>query len=139
MKKSVLVLGLVGILTVGGTVLAFADSATEEKGINGATQNKTTAIEALMETGVSFEDAKAKSLETKYQAVDKKVELGEITVEEGQEIKDTLKARTDACTTPGENRGSEDCGLNLGLGNGQGKGLGNGQGNGNGLKNGQCR
>ncbi len=134
MKKSLLTLALAGVLTVGGTVMAFADE--NEVATGGYRQNGTTGVESLIDSGVSFEDAKTQNLERNYGRVDAAVERGTITLEEGQEIKDEMKANSDVCTTPGENQGThEGYGLNQGLGgngSGKGRGMGNGAGQGQG-------
>lgn len=155
MKKSVLTLALAGILTVGGTVLAFADDTTPQLGFR---NNGTTGIQSLIDGGLTFEEAKNQMLETKYERVDAAVENGTITADRAEEIKTEMQANLEDCTTPGEMQGTHDgYGLNAGLGgrgngncdgtglgqgSGSGKGFGQGQGagkgNGMGMKNGAC-
>lgn len=141
MKKSVLTLALAGILTIGGTVIAFADEAIEtyQCRVNG-----TTGVQSLMNEGLSFEEAKDQMLANKFERVDNAVERGTITAERGEEIKAEMEERSESCTTPGEyQENCEGYGLNQGGGNGQGLGKGNGTGVGNsqgrGMRNGSCR
>lgn len=137
MKKSILTLAIAGVLTVGGTVLAFADN-TEALGCFG--KNGTTGVQYLMEEeGLTFEEAKTQKLEEKFQRVDAAVERGTVTAEEAVTIKAEMESNSAQCTTPGENKGTCDgYGLNQGLGgNGEGCGLGNGSGAGNGCGKGQ--
>lgn len=131
MKKSVLALALAGVLTVGGSVLAFADEAAV---ITGFRHKGTTGVQTLMDGGLSFEEAKAERLEQNYARVDAAVERGIITADEGAAIKAEMESNSAACTTPGENQGThEGYGLNQGLGgNGIGQGAGHGRGNGGG-------
>ncbi|AOR24827.1 DUF2680 domain-containing protein [Clostridium taeniosporum] len=135
MKKSILTLALVGILTVSGSVLAFADEMSTSK------SNKTAGVQALIDNGLSFEDAKNEMLNIKFERVDKAVENGNITAERGEEIKEEMRTRSESCTTPGENKiNKSGYGLNK-ASNNSGKfkfGNGNGKGNGMGMKNGSC-
>lgn len=155
MKKSILTLALAGILTVGGTVMAFAE---ELEPMRGNRNNGTTGVQQLINDGATFEEAKAIKLEEKFERVDAAVENGTISAERAVEIKDEMEAKSAECTTPGERAcDGEGYGLNQGLnGNGkcdgtgvgkgnkngsgmsQGKGQGKGKGNGMGLGNGSC-
>ncbi|WP_125153291.1 hypothetical protein [Clostridium rectalis] len=118
MKKALIALGLVGLLSagVGGTVLASTNVA------NVGESNKTTRVESLMDEGKTFEEAKSEMLKEKYDRVDAAVKRGAITLEEGKKIKEDMLTNLDKCTTPGENRNShERYGLNRGM-KGSGKG-----------------
>lgn len=137
MKKSLLTLALAGVLTIGATVLASADEVQVRNG------NEECSVQSLVDGGLTFEEAKAQSLEERFARVDNAVANGSITAERGEEIKAEMKAKSDTCTTPGENKGDcEGYGLNQGLGgngacDGTGAGLGQGKGNGNGNGNGK--
>lgn len=138
MKKSFLVLTLVGILTVGGSVMAFADDTK----VNSENNNAKTKIETLMEEGASFEEAKSTMLKSKLERVDEALKNRTITQERADEIKTEITERVGNCTTPGENKGEKPkYGLNKNMkqnGNGIGKGNGNKNGAGMGSKGGQC-
>lgn len=131
MKKSVLTLLLAGVLTIGGTVVAFADDIAPILNCN---QNGTTGVQSLMNDGLSFEEAKEQMLNVKLERVDTAVENGVITSERAEEIKNEMEVNSESCTTPGENRGTyEGYGLNQGTkgnGNCDGTGKGNRRGNG---------
>lgn len=134
MKKSVLTLLLAGILTIGGTVVAFADDIAPILNCN---QNGTKGVKSLMNDGLSFEEAKEKMLNVKLERVDTAVENGSITSERGEEIKSEMEFNSEACTIPGENRGTnEGYGLNQrAKGNGKCDGTGQGNRRGNGRFN----
>lgn len=137
MKKSILTLTLAGILTVGGTVLAFADDLVENYEYR---QSGSTRVESLVNGGLSFEEAKDQMLASKFERIDEAVERGTITAERAEEIKVEIEDRAENCTTPGEYR--ENCegyGLNQGLGKVAGAGSGYGNGQGRGMRNGSCR
>lgn len=140
MKKTILTLALAGILTVGGTVLAFADEATSTAGRRGCADG-VTKVQELIDNGVSFEDAKLQMMDEKIAKIDEAVKNGTMTEEKANELKAQLKERTESCTTPGENRNNGEGGMGLGLGKGNGNGKGMGKGNGNGmrLRNGSCQ
>lgn len=122
MKKLVLSLVIVGVLTVGVTVSAFADEIVSR----GFRHTGTTAVETLMEEGLTFEEAKSQRLESNLERVDAALERGTITEEEAAKIKVDMESNSSQCTTPGEKQGShEGYGLNQGL---NGKGQGNGKG-----------
>lgn len=117
MKKVLMSLGLVGLLSVGVGVSAFASTNTTNGGYR---NNGTTGVESLMDEGKTFEQAKSEMLKNKYDRVDAAVERGTVTLEEGKKIKEEMKTNSDKCTTPGENRDShERYGLNKGI-NGKG-------------------
>lgn len=136
--KSLITLVVAGALTLGVSVFAFASEPVANALNCGFRQNGTTGVQNLIDQGKTFEEAKAEMLEVKYDRVDAAVESGNITAERGQEIKDEMKANSDSCTTPGENRGNSE-GYGLG-GNGTGAcdGTGVGQGKGMGRGNGGC-
>lgn len=135
MKKSVLTLLLAGILTIGGTVIAFADDISQ--GFN-CGQNGITGVQALMNGGLSFEEAKEEMLNLKLQKVDTAVENGIITSERGEEIKSEMESNLESCSAPGEKINScEGYGLNQGI-KGNGKCDGSGRGNGRGASGVNC-
>ena len=88
MKKSVLTLLLAGVLTIGGTVIAFADGIAPMLNCN---QNRTTGVQGLMNDGLSFEEAKEEMLNVKLERVDTAVENGVITSERAEEIKNEME------------------------------------------------
>lgn len=88
MKKSVLTLLLAGVLTIGGTVIAFADDIAPMLNCN---QNRTTGVQGLMNDGLSFEEAKEEMLNVKLERVDTAVENGVITSERAEEIKNEME------------------------------------------------
>ncbi|WP_252234546.1 hypothetical protein [Clostridium sp. ZS1] len=136
MKKSILTLVLVGVLTISGSVLAFADeiSTTSDYKSNG-----TTGVQTLMDKGLSFEEAKSEMLNVKFERVGKAVENGNITAERGEEIKEEMRTKSETCTTPGENKTNEQgAGLNKASNNSGKFQFGKGKGNGLGMKNGLC-
>ena len=89
MKKQILTLLLAGILTIGGTVVAFADDIAPRLNCN---KNGATGVQALMNGGLSFEDAKEEMLNIKLERVDTAVENGVITSERAEEIKGEMKS-----------------------------------------------
>ena len=99
MKKYPLTLLLAGILTIGGTVVAFADDISQRFNCR---QNRNTGVQALMNGGLSFEEAKEEMLNLKLQKVDTAVENGIITSERGEEIKSEMEFNLESCSTPGE-------------------------------------
>lgn len=110
MKKSILVLLLSGVLTVGGTLVAFADDISERFNCS---ENKTTGVQCLINEGMTVEEAKEEMLNRKFERVDKAAEEGTITSERAEEIKNRMKSNSEACTTPGEGRANgEGYGLN---------------------------
>lgn len=118
MKKSIITLGIVGVLTLGGGIIASASETTNTASTCGLGKNGTSYVQQLMNEGKSFEDAKKEILERNYSRVDAAVERGTITKERGEEIKAEMKANSDSCTTPGENKNNHSrYGLNKGLGN----------------------
>lgn len=130
MKKSVLTLLLAGVLTIGGTVIAFADDIAPMLNCN---QNRTTGVQGLMNDGLSFEEAKEEMLNVKLERVDTAVENGVITSERAEEIKSEMEVNSESCTTPGENReNNQGYGLNQRRnGNGSCDGTGRGYKKGN--------
>lgn len=118
MKKSILTLGILGVLTLGGSIIASASETTNTESTCGVGRNGTTYVQQLMNEGKSFEDAKKEILERNYSRVDAAVERGTITKERGEEIKAEMKANSNNCTTPGANKNNHPrYGLNKGLGN----------------------
>ena len=128
MKKSLLILTVAGMLTIGGSVLAFAeDSATEVNTNN----NCTSQVQNYMNSGLSFEEAKEKALGNKFERVDVAIERGTISAEEGAEIKEEMQVNSDNCEETNQNCNGSGYGLNQGInGRGQGKGAGMNRGNG---------
>lgn len=123
MKKTFLVLSLLGVFVLGTTQLAFA----------GEVGSKGVGIKKLMEQGLTFDQAKSQKLEEKFSRVDAAVARAVITPERAIEIKAEMQAKSDSCTTPEEFKANkENYGLNKGLNKG------NGQGKGKGQKQGQC-
>lgn len=119
MKKSILALSLTCVLVIGGSTLTFAaNNLPMNKNIN----NTNTKVETLMDSGLSFEDAKKSVLDDKLKRVDDALENGTITEERAAEIKKDMIERSSTCTTPGENKSEKpNYGLNKGLrGNGKG-------------------
>lgn len=132
MKKSLIALAVAGMVTLGGGIAAFANDTSASTTQNKGSQNQTTCVQKYINEGKNFEDAKKLALDSKYARVDAAVEKGTITKERGEEIKAEMKANSDKCTTPGENKGTHK-GYGLGKelngkgnGNGAGKGLGKG-------------
>lgn len=110
MKKSILAFALVGILTVGGGSLAFAHGFEQTYGNR---ENGTTAVQCLVDGGLSYKETKVQTLEEKFAIVDTAVENGVITAERAVEIKAELKENSENCTPPAENkRAHEVYGLN---------------------------
>lgn len=131
MRKSILTLLLAGILTVGGTVVAFADDISQRFNCG---KNGTTGVQNLMDSGLTFEEAKEEMLNVKLERVDTAVENGVITSERGEEIKGEMESNSEACNIQGENRETnEGYGLNQGT---KGNRECNGNFNGNGYKKG---
>lgn len=123
MKKSIITLSLIGVLTLGAGTLAFATDSTNENSKGNGNKNSGSCVQQLVSEGKTFEDAKQEMLTNKYSRVDAAVERGTITKERGEEIKAEMKANSDSCTTPGENKKNHPgYGLNKGLNN---KGNGN--------------
>ncbi|WP_346885962.1 hypothetical protein [Clostridium sp. UBA4395] len=132
MKKSMIALALVGVITASGATMAFAD-----ENLGGAFRNNgATQVQSLVEEGKTLEDAKEIMLQEKYERVDAAVERGTITSERGEEIKAEMAENSTTCDGAGINReNKEGYGLNQGLGNGAGQGRGAGQGKGAGRGN----
>lgn len=138
--KSLLTLVVAGVLTLGGTVLAFAGEPVANALNCGFRQNGTTGVQSLIDQGKTFEEAKQEMLKVKYDRVDAAVEAGNITSERGEEIKAEMEENSVTCTTPGENRDShERYGLGSENGTGECNGSGAGRGQGNGMGRGQGR
>jgi len=132
MKKSMIALALVGVITASGATMAFA-----EENLGGAFRNGgATQVQSLVEEGKTLEDAKKIMLQEKYERVDAAVERGTITAERGEKIKAEMAENSDTCDGTSMNReNKEGYGLNQGLGNGAGQGRGAGQGKGAGRGN----
>ncbi len=132
MKKSMIALALVGVITASGATMAFA-----EENLGGAFRNGgATQVQSLVEEGKILEDAKKIMLQEKYERVDAAVERGTITAERGEEIKAEMAENSATCDGNSMNReNKEGYGLNQGLGNGAGQGRGAGQGKGAGRGN----
>lgn len=126
MKKSMIALALVGVITVGGATMAFAD-----ENLGGAFRNgETTKVQSLIEEGKTLEESREIMLQEKYERVDAAIERGTITTERGDEIKAEMTENSATCDGTGINReNKEGYGLNQGLGNGAGQGKGVGRGN----------
>ncbi len=132
MKKSMLALALIGVITASGVTMAFADENLGGSFRNGG----ATQVQSLVEEGKTLEEAKKIMLQEKYERIDAAVERGTITSERGEEIKTEMAENSATCDGAGINReNKEGYGLNQGLGNGAGEGRGAGQAKGTGRGN----
>lgn len=130
MKKTILTLALAGVLTIGGTVLAFANESVETGGIREA--NKVTKVQELVNSGMSVEDAKSQMMNEKFDRIDEAVINGDMTEEDGNALMARIKERSEICTAFGEGKiDGEGLGLEICKGNGKGNGMK--------LRNGSCR
>lgn len=138
MKKSIITLGLVGVLTLGLSASAFASDASTPQSTCKFNENKITCVEKLMNEGKTFEEAKTTALENRYSKIDAAVEKGKITAEKATELKNETKEKFDACTSVEEfkelhqqfNLNKELNGNKKGNKNGNGKHSGKGNGTG---------
>jgi hypothetical protein len=101
---------------------------TEEEIENGAAAGQTP-YEIAATKGISADKFQAAILDEKFKAIDAAVENGNITKEQGDSLKDSIKTKAENCTTPGQNPrgmgGFNGCGSN-GFGRGNGMGLSRG-------------
>ncbi|GAA0779139.1 hypothetical protein GCM10008908_37190 [Clostridium subterminale] len=135
MKKSMIALALVGVITVGGATMAFAD-----ENLGGAFRNGgTTKVQSLIEEGKTLEESREIMLQEKYERVDAAIERGTITTERGDEIKAEMTENSATCDGTGINKeNKEGYGFNQGLCSGEGTGQSRGTGQGKGAGRGNC-
>lgn len=90
-KKSIISLLLVGVLTIGGSVFAYA-SSNQGNGGSGATY-----VQKLVNDGLTLEEARATALNTKLEKIDAQVQNGALSQEEGNSLKDTIQTNYENC------------------------------------------
>ncbi|SMB79065.1 Protein of unknown function [Desulfonispora thiosulfatigenes DSM 11270] len=140
LKKLVSVVTIVGVLGVGG--VAFASGLKTPADITSELTGKTVAEvreerasgktygEMAKETG-KLEEFKTQMLEQKKEILDQKVEEGNLTKEQADEIYTKIKDNQATCDGTSEAKIGQKHGV------GFGKGQGNGMGRGAGMRNGQ--
>ncbi|KMT20984.1 hypothetical protein [Clostridium cylindrosporum] len=119
MKKLILSLGAVGILSLGIFNMGGFQSASASVADNApktASYGNCGGVKSYIDQGLSFEEAKKKMLDVKFANIDKSVKEGTMTKQQGDYLKAKIKERSSTCTTPGQNKGK-------GMGLGQGMGL----------------
>lgn len=124
LKKKMLILTVGTMLVLGSIGVAFAAETDTET--TNTTLNRGNGM-MLYASDLTVEER----LEQKVELIDQMVSDGKITEEQGEEFKDLLEERMANCSTPGENRGSNErlgIGFGRGRGNGQGRCFGNGCG-----------
>lgn len=94
MRKSILTLMIAGILTIGGSVIAFA-STSDIRNISRIKGDKQ--IQILVESGMSLEDAKAQVIAAGTANIDTKVANGEITIDEAERAKTKFTEKIENC------------------------------------------
>lgn len=93
-----------------------------EEEISSALNSGKTLHDILNEKGVTDEEIKEYMVNEKTKAIDEAVANGQITEEEGNQLKENINENSLNCTTPGEGKGNM-----MGTrtrGNGAGKGMG---------------
>ncbi|GAB6178724.1 hypothetical protein JCM14036_00430 [Desulfotomaculum defluvii] len=152
LKKLVVVVSMASILGVTGAAFAATAMAPAEivaqltgKSIADVNQERSggnTYGTIAKEAGV-LEEFKAQSLEQKKVVLDQRVEDGQLTQEQADEIYNNIKNNQATCDGSGNGKIGRKYGVGFGLGQGQGAGAGmrngGGFGGGMGAGNGQNR
>ncbi|MEG0371820.1 MAG: hypothetical protein RR515_01715 [Clostridium sp.] len=107
MKKSIISLGAIGVLSLGifgFSALPNAYAAENLTPKTSCSMKSSGNVMSLMEEGLSFEDAKKKNIEIKFSNIDKSVKNGSLTPEKAAELKKQIQEKSKNCTTPGQNK-----------------------------------
>lgn len=105
MKKSIITVCLAGVLTLGLSVAAFASDSPTPQSNSKFKENKVSCVQKLMNDGKTFDEAKQEMLQKASAKIDDAVKNGKMTADEATKIKDDMKAKSDACTSPDQFKG----------------------------------
>ena len=147
LKRNLLLLSAVSILTVGSAATAWAaDNPTPAETVASLTGTSVSeVIQEAIDTGKTYgtiaaeagklEEFKEERLSVKEQILDENVENGAISREDADNILDEIKERQAVCDGTGYGAGR---GYGYGYGQGAGRGYGQGAGRGCGYGRGAC-
>lgn len=137
-KKIVLSIAVVSVLSTGGVVFAVAANKTPAditasvtgKSVEQVAKERTSGktYGTIAKEAGKLDEFKAESLKQKKVALDQRVKDGKLTQAEADKIYNSIKTNQETC----DGTGNAGIGKRNGLGAGQGMGKGSGQGNGGG-------